>query len=118
MPMSLSSADWTRLQRRRAGTRYPAEILSKKAETRPQLPYGTPLLIPKDVGVSKIQRTASDWTNSVDARVADFFTKSTGSNNATILTLNRVCDCSKTAVFKTKVGICSKCNPSQHVRMN
>lgn len=116
--MSLSAADWTRLQRRRAGTRYVSESNANKADTHPQRPYGVPLLIPKDAGVSKIQRTASDWTNSVDASVADYFTKSTSPNNATVLTLNRLCDCSKTAVFRTKVGVCSKCNLAQHVRIN
>jgi len=68
--MSMSAADWTRSQRRRAGLRYASEAAKEVAPTAPgRIPAGTALLIPRDVGGSKIRRTASDYTNSLAATV-------------------------------------------------
>ena len=116
--MSMSAADWTRVQRRRAGLRYATEASKEVAPTHPGTrPYGTALLIPRDVGGSKIRRTASDYTNSVDARVTDYFFKSQGSgrvgenagNNAyTRFTLTRLCNCTITQM-DTKTGLCPSC---------
>ena len=114
--MSMSAADWTRLQRRKAGVRYDAEIKTVK-ESFPKTPYGTALMIPRDVGGSKIQRTASDYTNSVAARTTDYYFKSQGSgragenglNNAyTSFRITRLCDC-KTITMDTKTGLCASC---------
>ena len=109
--MSMSAADWTRIQRRRAGVRYEAEAAKERAPILPETrPYGTALLIPRDVGGSKFRRTASDYTNSVDARVADFFLKSqgVGDNVNTKYMLTRVCNC-VSAQMNTKTGLCVAC---------
>lgn len=116
--MSLSAGDWTRIQRRRAGVRYAAEATTEVAPTAPGTrPYGTALLIPRDVGGSKIRRTASDYTNSVDSRVTDYYMKSQGSgaagqdanNNAyTRFMIRRLCTCVITHM-EPKTGLCPAC---------
>lgn len=116
--MSMSAADWTRLQRRRAGVRYAAEATKQVAPTAPGThPSGTALLIPRDVGGSKIRRTASDYTNSVDSRVTDYYMKTQGSgtdgqnadNNAyTRFMIRRLCNCTITHM-QPKTGLCAAC---------
>jgi hypothetical protein len=107
--MSMSAADWTRIQRRRAGLRYASEAAKEVAPTAPgRIPAGTALLIPRDVGGSKFRRTASDYTNSVDARVADFFLKSQRENGSTKFMLTRLCSC-VTAEMEPKTGLCVAC---------
>ena len=109
--MSMSAADWTRIQRRRAGVRYATEASKEVNPTLPGArPYGTALLIPRDVGGSKIRRTASDYTNSVDARVTDYYMKSQGAgNNAyTRFVIRRLCNCAITQM-DTKTGLCASC---------
>jgi hypothetical protein len=109
--MSMSAADWTRIQRRRAGLRYASEATKEVAPTPVgTLPYGTALLIPRDVGGSKFRRTASDYTNSVDARVTDYYMKTQGvDNNAyTRFMIRRLCNCAITQM-DTKTGLCASC---------
>ena len=109
--MSMSAADWTRIQRRRAGVRYAVEATKEVAPTMPEArPYGTALLIPRDVGGSKFRRTASDYTNSVDARVTDYFFKSqgVGNNVNTKFMRTRLCTCA-TAEMQPKTGLCVAC---------
>jgi hypothetical protein len=116
--MSMSAADWTRIQRRRAGVRYASEAAKEVAPTAPErIPAGTALLIPRDVGGSKFRRTASDYTNSVDARVTDYYMKTQGSgrvdenagNNAyTRFVIRRLCNCTITNM-DTKTGLCPSC---------
>jgi len=118
--LSMSAADWTRIQRRRAGFRYQAEMLDAnriiKADAR-QIPYGTALMIPRDVGGSKIQRPASDFTNHVASRFTDYYFKIQGSgrvdetadNNAyTRFRIRRLCNCTITSM-DTKTGLCPAC---------
>ena len=118
--MSMSAADWTRIQRRRAGTRYAEMVMTTNGNpptnrdinpTAPETrPYGTALLIPRDVGGSKIRRPASDYTNSVDARVTDYYFKSQGVGNDvnTKFMLTRLCLC-ETTEMQTKTGLCAVC---------
>jgi hypothetical protein len=119
--MSMSAADWTRIQRRRAGTRYAEMVMTTNGNpptnrdinptAAQKQPYGTALLIPRDVGGSKIRRPASDYTNSVDARVTDYFFKSQGSNSNNVNTkfmLTRLCTC-VTAEMQPKTGLCAVC---------
>jgi len=107
--MSMSAADWTRIQRRKAGLRYATEATKEVDPTPAQTrPYGTALLIPRDVGGSKIRRTASDYTNSVDARVTDYFFKSQGENGSTKFMITRLCTCA-TAEMQSKTGLCASC---------
>ena len=109
MPMSLSAADWTRLQRRKAGNTYVVNVIDvvkgiNARELNPTppnvLPNGTALLMPRDVGGPKTRRAASDYTNYVDSQRADFVLKSQGSglaaqngnnNGVARLMLNRIC---------------------------
>ena len=107
--MSMSAADWTRIQRRKAGLRYASEATKEVAPTPAQTqPYGTALLIPRDVGGSKFRRTASDYTNSVDSRVTDYFFKSQGENGSTKFMRTRLCTC-VTAEMQPKTGLCVAC---------
>ena len=116
--MSMSAADWTQIQRRKAGLRYSSEATKQVAPTPSrQVPYGTALMIPRDVGGSKIQRTASDYTNSVGARFTDYYFKSqgsgrageTGDNNAyTRFRITRLCNCT-TTTMDSKTGLCASC---------
>jgi hypothetical protein len=116
--MSMSAADWTRIQRRKAGLRYASEATKELAPILPETrPYGTALLIPRDVGGSKFRRTASDYTNSVDSRVTDYYFKSQGSgrvgenagNNAyTRFMIRRLCNCTITHM-EPKTGLCPSC---------
>lgn len=104
MPMSLSAADWTRLQRREAGNRYVVDA-TKAREVDPNaprvLPSGTALLMPRDVGGSKTRRSVEDYTNYIASQRDDFILRSQGNglstengNNtgAAKLTLNRICN--------------------------
>ena len=134
MPMSMSAADWTRMQRRKAGYNYITEAQKAVAPAMPvQRPYNKALLIPADVGGSRIRRTAGDYTNYVASNLSDYVLKSqgtgrvgengtnTGAAKLTYRMVNRGtgCPCSTTlGITLPKTGICSKCAVSQHVRIN
>ena len=103
MPMSLSAADWTRLQRRKAGNTYVVDA-TKAREVNPNapsvLPYGTALLIPRDIGGPKTRRSVEDYTNYVASQRDDYILMSQGNGLATQngnnngvarLMLNRIC---------------------------
>ena len=128
MPMSMSAADWTRLQRQRGGTTYGPTVM-KIGGTEPtnkdvapinpgQLPAGKALLIPYDgAGTSKTLRPASDWTNYIASGLADYVVTSQGSgrvgetglnNGYTTNKVNRVCSCTS-VITLPKVGNCVKC---------
>jgi hypothetical protein len=128
MPMSMSAADWTRLQRQRGGTTYGPTVM-KIGGTEPtnkdvapinpgQLPAGKALLIPYDgAGTSKTLRPASDWTNYIASGLADYVVTSQGSgrvgetglnNGYTTNKVNRVCSCIS-VITLPKVGNCVKC---------
>jgi hypothetical protein len=102
--MSMSAADWTRLQARKAGNTYVLKAQNSKevSPTAPRVPpYGTALLIPRDVGGPKTVRPASDFTNYTASQVSDFVLYSQGSaagtrntafnTGAVKKTLNRIC---------------------------
>jgi hypothetical protein len=122
----MSAADWTRNQRRKAGLTY---LTDAAKEVNPPAPsvrlYGTALLIPRDVGSSKIRRTASDFTNYTASRMSDFILYSQGSGvpnengantGARKMTLTRICGC-KTTAFGPKVTGCTVCSVAQNVRI-
>jgi hypothetical protein len=134
MPMSMSAADWTRMQRRKAGSQYMTEASKAVNPTAAaRNPYGEALLIPTEVGRSRIRRTASDYTNYVASNLADYVLKSQGTGRAgengtntgaAKLTVNMInrgtgCACSTTlGITLPKTGTCSKCAVTQHVRIN
>lgn len=98
-----------------------------------QFPYGGDQLVKPVVGTSKIRRPASDWTNYLGARTADYVLKSqggqseneTGDNTGAVkfkVVQIAACRCpsaSLPAVGKLpKYAGCAKCNPAQHLSMN
>ena len=136
MPMSLSAGDWTRLQRRKAGTQYAPTVMriggtdptNKDINAGVAPPNGGATPCPRSVfipcavaGKQKTLRPASDWTNYVDSQVADYVLKSSGTGGANenaenqgyrTLRLTRICKwCSGTAatVLNPKLNACTKC---------
>ena len=128
MPMSLSAADWTRNQRRKAGNSYVANAQKSPdvLQIAPNVgPYGRALGLPRAVGGSKTRRTAEEFTNYVASQRADFVLYSQGSGvanetggttGAMKRTLTRVCSCTTTALLP-KVAGCSVCAAPQHARL-
>jgi hypothetical protein len=125
MPMSMSAADWTRMQRRRAGIRYVDEDTAGKIVA----PVAFPAILNvrtdlRDIGTSKSRKTAGDWTNYVAGELEDYVLKSQGSgrvgetgenNDYTTQKVNRICSC--TSVIRLpKQGICGKCSVAQRLR--
>jgi len=126
--MSMSAADWTRMQRRKAGIKYMTDA-NKPARVAPDL-RSEERLCP--VGGSKIRRTAGDYTNFVASNLADYVLKSTGTGRAgetventgaarlTVRMIGRGTGCSCTTtlgITLPKTGICSTCGVVQHVRI-
>ena len=82
-----------------------------------QSPAGTALLIPRDVGGSRIRRTASDYTNYVASRFAERTLNAQGSGRAGENGGNtgartefriRVCNCTQEPLSAKSV-VCVKC---------
>ena len=140
----MSAADYTRMLRRTGGMNLDYTVgagtntnFPKDKDVAPamfnQNPYGTALLIPASVGTSKIRRPASDWTNYLSARNADYVLKSQGGGSANEsgentgavkLKVVRVAACRCAAANLPVIGKlpkyagCAKCNPAQHLSMN
>ena len=126
--MSMSAADWTRLQRQKGGTTYGPTVMriggtaptnKDVAPINPgQIPAGKALMIPYDgAGTSKTLRPASDWTNYIASGVADYVLGSQGSgrvgetnlnNNYATQKVNRICSCTS-VITLPKVGVCVRC---------
>ena len=126
--MSMSAADWTRLQRQRGGTTYGPTVMriggtaptnKDVAPINPEkVPAGKALMIPYDgAGTSKTLRPASDWTNYIASGVADYVLGSQGSgragetnlnNNYVTQRVNRICSCTS-VITLPKVGVCVRC---------
>jgi hypothetical protein len=97
----------------------------------PQTPYGGgDLRVRSVVGTSKIRRPASDWTNYLGARNADYVLKSQGGGSANETGLNTgavkfklvqvaACRCTTLpSITLPKYAGCMKCNPAQHRVLN
>lgn len=131
--MSMSAADWTRMQRRKAGTKYISDATRELNPPMPeQRPYGKALLIPSSVGGSRIRRTATDYTNFLASSLEDYVLKSTGTGRvgetventgAAKLAVRMIgrgagCSCTTTlGITLPKIGICSTCGVVQQVRI-
>lgn len=108
---ALSAGDWTRMQRLRGAKAYgvvsggmpdrgdnniTATQFAKNSDiyTTPgnQQRYGPALLIPRDVGTSKIRRTASSWTDFIAAGDGDFVTnaQTTGGSPGITQTITKI----------------------------
>ena len=99
----MSAADWTRIKRQRGGLNYLSDApLMAVPPATPSAKHSS-LLIPRDVGASKIRFTASDYTNYVASLSTDYVLKS-----STGLQVTRLCNCT-TSVLAPKVGACIKC---------
>lgn len=113
----LSAADWTRLKRLR-GQVVDLTINSQKP-TADQLPYGLPIHSFKTVGTSKIQRPVSNWIDYRASQTADFVLSSQAATTGTSITntVTKLCDCLTPSYSVKKLGICTKCNQTTHVRI-
>jgi hypothetical protein len=108
-----SASDWIRMKRITAVRLLPAQQAKEvSVATAPTTKYNTALLIPQEIGVSRIQRPASRWIDYKAALYGDFVTgvKSTTSSGVTLIR-ETTCDCTKT-VLETKLGGCRKCSPN------
>lgn len=138
--MSMSAADWTRLQRQRGGTTYGPTVMNiggvtptnKDVRAPVAPPNAGPGECPKSVllpcsvaGKPKTLRPASDWTNYVASGLADYVLTSQGSrragetglNNGYMRqTVNRICSCTS-VITLPKVGVCLKCAGKQQERL-
>jgi hypothetical protein len=121
----LSAGDWIRIQRLRGAKAYYASSQTTLANSvvgsneditnpvaMPRTIYSPAMLIPRDVGTSRIRRPASFWTDFRASQTADFITQKQTSTSgpAKTLTDTRLCDCSKTTLTTRRTGckVCSK----------
>ena len=144
----MSAADYTRMLRRQGGMNYdktvgvgvnpnsPDTVFPKDKDVSPtmfpQNPYGGDQLVKSVVGTSKIRRPASEWTNYLGARGADYVLKKQGGGSANETALNTgtvkfklvqvaACRCESTklpSITLPKYAGCMKCNPAQHRVLN
>lgn len=131
----LSAGDWIRLKRLRgarssgysnsstSGVLTPSSSIYNKDIAPPQsnqfeIHNSSPISVYPVVGTSKIRRTASSWTDYRASQTADYVLVSQTATTGTSLTrtLVKLCDCTSTTLG-TKVGICTKCNVTTHVRI-
>jgi hypothetical protein len=122
----LSSGDLTRLKRLRgAGNDFSANKLNVLVSNRdinpppvPQTIYPPNFHTPREMGTSKIRRTASGFTDFKGFRYADSVSQiqtsfidpegKTKVNNSKLLIATRLCDC--TTSNPKKQGLCPKCS--------
>jgi len=114
----LSAADWTRLKRLR-GQIADASVVDPQKSTAEQLPYALPIHSFKTVGTSKIGRPASNWIDYRASQTADYVLSSQAATTGTSITntVTKLCDCSTPPYSVKKLGICTKCNQTTHVRI-
>lgn len=121
----LSAGDWVRLKRLRGAKTYKTVNLdtNKDIANAPvsQLIPGLngAINVFRTVGTSKVRRTASSWTDYVASQTADFVLTSQASTTSPGITntVIKLCDCSTPPYSVQKVGICTKCNVTTHVRI-
>ena len=105
-----SASDWIRMKRivavRQLLTQQSKEV---SVATTPSTKYGKALLIPQQVGPSRIQRPASRWTDHKAALYGDFVTgRKASTSSSVILTRETTCNCTKTTL-NTKITGCKTC---------
>lgn len=110
-----SASDWIRMKRIRAVRDLPTQQVTQETQkwktTTPQSSHGQALLIPREVGPSRIQRPASRWIEYKAAQSADFITAHRSGIDTTSVTLlrERICNCT-TSVLNPKLTACQKCS--------
>lgn len=99
----LSAGDWIRLQRLRGARNFEADKPGDITGTvvMPQTIYSPAMLIPRDVGTSRIRRPASFYTDFRASQTADFVTQKQRviTNPGKDLDVYKVCGCPRTFVF-------------------
>lgn len=111
-----SASDWIRMKRIRAVRDLPTQQVTQEtqkwANTTPQSSHGQALLIPKEIGPSKIQRPASRWTDYKASQSADFITMSRESVDTTTVSISqqRQCGSCGTTLLGPKLTSCKKCS--------
>jgi hypothetical protein len=115
----LSSGDLTRLKRLRgSGFDFSTNRLNilgtnKDIHPRPfaQIKYPPNFHLPREMGSSKIRRTASGWTGYKAFLSADQVTQQQ-LQNGKVLTATKLCNCTSTGngyINPKKQGLCIKC---------
>lgn len=66
------------------------------------------------------QTPVSKFINSIGSKTEDIVLKrqGTSSNPANTFTLFKLCKCTEPIILNPKVGVCTKCNKAQHLRLN
>jgi hypothetical protein len=123
--MSMSSSDWTRIQRLKQARTYATTIAANKDvinKVTPGNPFNPETKISRVVGSSKTRRDASRWIDFVASQDQTYELKSSnytyttpGAFKGTQNTLTKLCNCT-TAIVNSKRTGC-KCNMAQHLRM-
>jgi hypothetical protein len=101
--VGLSAGDWVRLQRLRGSKTYVTANLGDELD----------IYSPSRVGMGRIRRPASMWTDYQASQTADFVTSASTGLNGNTLSLTKLCDCSKTSPPVKTTG-CSKCGVFTH----
>uniref|UniRef100_A0A6C0F091 Uncharacterized protein n=1 Tax=viral metagenome TaxID=1070528 RepID=A0A6C0F091_9ZZZZ len=99
----LSAGDYTRLKRIRGAKTYVTANLT----TDQDIDSST------RVGIGRIRRPASMWSDYKASQTADFVTSASTGLNGNTLSLTKLCDCSTTSPTVKTTG-CSKCGVFTH----
>lgn len=120
----LSAGDWVRLKRLRGAKTYATVNLgTNKDIVPPQFPQqyylGGAINVFSTTGTSKTRRTASNWTDYIASQTADYVLTSQASTTSPSVanTVTKLCNCSAPNYSVKKLGICTKCNVTTHVRI-
>jgi hypothetical protein len=131
----LSAGDWVRLKRLRgarsngysnsatSGVLTPSSSIYNKDIVPPQFPQqyylGGAINVFSTTGTSKIRRTASNWTDYIASQTADYVLTSQAATTSPSVTntVTKLCNCATPTYSVKKLGICTKCNVTTHVRI-
>ena len=122
--MSLSGADWTRIQRLKQARNYNKVLASNKdiinVVSPASNPFNVETLESRVVGSSRTRREVSKWTDYIASRAQDYMLYSgqprVGPTTVIVKTLVRVnCNCgtitgANSRVVTTKYAGCAKCS--------
>jgi hypothetical protein len=101
--VGLSAGDWVRLQRLRGSKPYVTANLGDDLD----------IYSPSRVGVGRIRRPASMWSDYVASQTANFVTSDSTGLNGNALSLTKLCNCTKTSM-RVKTTGCSTCGVFTH----
>lgn len=121
----LSAGDWIRLKRLRGATTYQTVNLNTNKDIYPtqsnqfEIHNSTAIMSFPVVGTSKIRRAASNWTDYIASQTADYILTSQAATTSPSITnaVTKLCSCAAPNYSAKKLGICTKCNVTTHVRI-